>query len=60
MYKSSVNPPPDHQLESEPGVAQTLQVEESLVCVGAVLVQRPGRAVGGGGHAHVVDDGNLH
>ena len=60
MHKGSVNPLPDHQFESEPGVAQTLQVEESLVCVGAVLVQRPGRAVGGGGDAHVMDDGDPH
>ena len=51
---------PDEKLESKPGITKTLQVEESIMSVGAVLVQRPGRLVGGGGHGDVVDHGDPH
>ena len=51
---------PDEKLEGEPGITKTLQVEESIVSVGAVFVQRPGSLVVRGGHRHVVDHGDPH
>ena len=50
---------PDTNLYGEPGIADVLNVEESVVRVGAVLVQAPdGRVLPG--DRHVPDDGDPH
>ena len=50
---------PDTNLYGEPGIADVLNVEESVVRVGAVFVQAPdGRVLPG--DRHVPDDGDPH
>jgi hypothetical protein len=44
---------PDNDLYGEPGVADALNVEESVVGVGAVLVQRPRSLVTPSPHCNV-------
>ena len=52
---------PYNYLDGEPGVTDTLNVEEGFVGVGAVLVQGPaGRHVGAALDGHVPDDWNSH
>ena len=60
LKSSSTQDRPDEELEGEPSVTKTLKVEESIVSVGAVFVQGPGRLVGRRGHGHVVNHGDSH
>ena len=51
---------PYNYLDGEPGVTDTLNVEEGLVGVGAVLVQGPRGNIGTGVHRDVADHGDAH
>ena len=51
---------PYNNLNGEPGVTNTLDIEESIVRVGAVLVQGPGRHVVARLDGDVPDDGDPH
>ena len=51
---------PDKKLQGEPGVADTLDVEESIVSIGTILVKGPGSCVFRGPDSEVVDDRDSH
>ena len=51
---------PDEQLQGKPGVADTLDIEESIMSISAILVQGPGCGVVGGPDSEVVDDRDSH
>ena len=51
---------PDEQLQSEPSIADTLDIEESIMSVSPVLVQGPCSCVMGGLDSEVVDDRDSH
>ena len=51
---------PDEELEGEPSIADTLDIEEGIVSISAMLVQSPGSGVVGGLDSQVVDDRDPH
>ena len=51
---------PDKELQCKPGVTNALDIEERIMCICPVLVQRPGSGVVRGLDGEVVDDGDPH
>jgi hypothetical protein len=52
-FRTGDNGLPDNNFYSEPGITDTLDIEESVVRVRSVLVQRPGAQIGTRPHRDV-------
>ena len=51
---------PDEQLQGEPSIADTLDIEESIMGISPIFVQGPGSCVMGGLDSEVMDDRDSH
>ena len=51
---------PDEQLQGEPSIADTLNIEESVMSVSPIFVQGPRCCVVGGLDSEVMDDRDSH
>ena len=51
---------PDEQLQGEPSIADTLNIEESVMSVSSIFVQGPCCCVVGGLDSEVMDDRDSH
>ena len=51
---------PDEEFQSEPCIADTLNIEECIVSIGPMFVQSPGGGVESGSYCEVVNHWNSH